>query len=94
MTERQLVLDCVQLLLGFETPTFERIQNRTNNQAKTFKIRKAVQVLHLSPSAVNSMLERFLEMTKVIQGVDFFVNGLKNEKKLGTVIEALVFKTT
>ena len=40
------------------------------------------------------MLERFLEMTKVIQGVDFFINGLKNEKKLGTVIEALVFKTT
>ena len=40
------------------------------------------------------MLERFLETTKVIQGVDFFINGLKSQKKLGTVIEALVFKTT
>ena len=40
------------------------------------------------------MLERFLEMTKVIQGVDYFINGLKSQKKLGTVIEALVFKTT
>ena len=40
------------------------------------------------------MLQLFLEMTKVIQGVDFFINGLKSQKKLGTVIEALVFKTT
>ena len=40
------------------------------------------------------MLDRFLEMTRVIQSVDYYVNGLKNEKKLGTVIEALVFKTT
>lgn len=94
VTERQVVLDCVQLLLGLETPTFERVLNRTNNQAKTFKIRKAVQVLHLSPNALNSMLEGFLELTKVIQGVDYFLNGLKSEKKLGTVIEALVFKAT
>ena len=39
------------------------------------------------------MLDCFLEQSKVIQGVDYFLNGLKNEK-LGTVIEALVFKTT
>ena len=40
------------------------------------------------------MLDKFLEMVGMIQGVDYFINGLKSEKKLGTVIEALVFKTT
>jgi hypothetical protein len=32
-------------------------------------------------------------MASLLQGLDYFLNGLKSEK-LGTVIEALVFKTT
>ena len=40
------------------------------------------------------MMEKFLALAKVIQGVEFFLNGLKREKRLGTVIEALVFKVT
>ena len=31
VTERQVVLDCTQLLLGLETPTFERVLDRSNN---------------------------------------------------------------
>ena len=30
----------------------------------------------------------------MIQSIEFYLNGLKKEKKLGTVIEALVFKIT
>ena len=29
-------------MLGLETPTFERVLKKGNNQAKTFKIRKPV----------------------------------------------------
>jgi len=32
-------------------------------------------------------------MASLLQGLEYFLNGLKSEK-LGTVIEALVFKTT
>ena len=40
------------------------------------------------------MLVKYLDQSKMIQGIEFFLNGLKLEKKLGTVIEALVFKIT
>jgi len=40
------------------------------------------------------MLSKFLEMAAVFHGLEFFLNSLKSEKKLGTVIEALLFKTT
>jgi len=42
VTERQVVLDCVQLLLGLETPTFERVYDASNLLAKTFRMRKPV----------------------------------------------------
>lgn len=50
-------------------------------------------MLHLSPNALNSILTKFLNMTSLLQGLEYFLNSLKSEK-LGTVIEALVFKTT
>ena len=65
-----------------------------NKQAKTFKIRKPAQVLHLSPNALNTLLEKFIEMSAVFHGLEYFLNGLKDGKSLGTVIEALVYKTT
>ena len=33
-------------------------------------------------------------LANIMQGLDYFINGLKNEQGLGTVIEALVFKTS
>ena len=39
------------------------------------------------------MLDKFLGLAGEMQGIDFYLNGLKDEKTLGTVIEALVFKT-
>ena len=38
------------------------------------------------------MLDKFLLLAGLLQKIEFHLNGLKKEK-LGTVIEALVFKT-
>ena len=35
-----------------------------------------------------------MEVAAIFHGLDYFLNGLKQGKKLGTVIEALVYKTT
>lgn len=40
------------------------------------------------------MLNKFMGLANIMQGLDYFINGLKSEKGLGTVIEALVFKTS
>ena len=39
------------------------------------------------------MLSKFLELANVRFGLEFYLNGLRRQSKLGTVIEALVFKT-
>ena len=93
VTERQVVLDSVQLLMGLETPTFEQVQTLDGCQAKTFKVRRPIQLLHLSPSALQTMLEKIVELAATAQKTHYFLNGLTAEPKLGTVVEALVFKT-
>ena len=40
------------------------------------------------------MLNKFMGLANIMQGLDYFINGLKSEQGLGTVIEALVFKTS
>ena len=39
------------------------------------------------------MLEKILELCATAQKAHYFLNGLTSEPKLGTVVEALVFKT-
>ena len=50
-------------------------------------------MLHLSPSALQTVLEKILELAATAQKAHYFLNGLTSELKLGTVVEALVFKT-
>ena len=93
VTERQIVLDSIQLLLGFETTTFDQKKVLDGIQAKSFQIRRPIQVIHLSPKALQTMLEKFLDLSDISQKTQYLLNGLTAEPKLGTVIESLVFKT-
>ena len=48
--------------------------------------------MHLSPNTLGSILEKFIGLSTQLQRIEYHLNGLKSTK-LGTVIEALVFKT-
>ena len=50
-------------------------------------------MLHLSPSALQTILEKILGLSVTSQKAHYFLNGLTSEPKLGTVVESLVFKT-
>ena len=48
----------------------------------------------MSPSALNSIIGKFMSPAACFHVIEFYLNGLKSDKKLGTVIEALEFRTT
>ena len=87
-----MVVDCILLLMGHESPTFKRIVNKQALEAKTFIIRRPICVSHLSPSILKEILQSFLVLSQSIQSTNYFINGLKKELKIGTVLEALLFK--
>ena len=68
VTERQVVIDCILLLMGHESPTFKRVKqpSKTTHEAKSFAIRKPIYVSHLSPMVLNEMLLKFIELSKTI----------------------------
>ena len=66
VTERQLVIDCILLLMGHETPTFKRVPSGKELLAKSFVLRRPVYVSHLSPSILKEMLDKFLDFSKII----------------------------
>ena len=58
VTERQIVLDCLLLLQGYESETFKRLKRSQFQKriAKGFEVRRPIQVLHLSPKCLDKIL--------------------------------------
>lgn len=89
VTERQLVLDCILLMQGNQSETFRRLSKSQVKKkiAKQFELRRPIQVLHLSPKMLKRILDQFLEMSEVVERINYFINGLKScQNTLGTVI--------
>ena len=77
--------------MGYETPTFERVT--ASSKAQCFQLRCPIELVHLSPAALKSILMDFLEMSNTQQKARFFMNGLLNvQQDLGTVTQAFVYK--
>lgn len=88
----------MHLLLGNESNTFELVatMDEMDKVAKKFRVRHKVFARnHLCSETLLSALDRFLDASRVVQGVEFFSEKLKHAgMKLGSVVDVFIGKIT
>ena len=95
-TERQVVMDIIQLLQGVQSETFVRDQGQ---RGVLFKMRwssdgfnLSTTLSHLSQNTVKSILRTFLVLANKVQKTQFLFRGLKNKQdKLSCVMNSLIY---
>lgn len=91
------MLDCILLLQGNQSETFKRLPRGVFSKkiAKAFSLRRPIQVLHLSPKILQSVLQQFVTMSETVEKINYYVSGLKAaQNSLGTVIQRFLFTFT
>lgn len=88
--ERIILEEVFQMLLNQETQIFG-LKNDSKFEFPTFEIRLKCEVSHLTPLALESLLEEFVGIANSVQEIDFLLRDLRTITK-GRVCEAFLNK--